>query len=184
MDVIAPAQHEVHQKRDERSHQHHLIHRAQVGDNVVGSYVPILVNTDFLNCGGVGGYRTRCRGPRASPGSRDRGRLGGLGLAGSGEYPAKGLLCSIQPIHHRIDQTVNPALQGGGVFSQFSHLAIGGKTQQIDKHGRHQTNQQRTQRPGHPHSRAHSDEGLQNQGGDGGNQRGYEDHSSPVEQRN
>ena len=66
------------------------------------------------------------------------GWLGGLGLAGSGEYPAKGLLGSIQPIHHRIDQAVHSAMEGGGVFSQLSHLAIGGKTQQIDKHGRHQ----------------------------------------------
>ena len=44
VDVVPPAQHEVHQERDERRHQHHLVKRAQARIDVIADGCALFVN--------------------------------------------------------------------------------------------------------------------------------------------
>src|ERR1019366_7063004 len=57
VDVVPPAQHEVHQERDERRHQQHLVQRAQPRIDVIADRRGVFVNPYF----GDGSRRRRLR---------------------------------------------------------------------------------------------------------------------------
>ena len=189
VDVVAPAQHEVHQERNEGSHQQDPVERAPVRLDVVANGRALLVNPHLRNDAGAGGLRGRRRGPFLRSPSLGLQRaqpllLLLLALPGGNQH-AVGLL--FQPrnlLLDAVDQIADALAVLGQVVVQAGELRVGAQPGHVKKQQCHGAHQEARQAPGKTQAHEQPDERLQKKrDGDGDNGRD-EKHAPKVENRN